>query len=79
MSSAVHTVQFAWVRAHRAALVIALLAVALAATASVLVLRLATDNPRVAPTSVSTGHQQVPVKDACQSDLAGVRGVNRAC
>ena len=79
MSATVHTLQFAWARAHRAALVIVLLAVALAATAGVLVLRLATDSPHVATPSVSTGDVQRNDIACEQMDLPGVRGVEKAC
>jgi hypothetical protein len=79
MSTTVHTLQFVWARAHRTAVLIALLAVALAAAAAVLVLGLATDSPRVAPTSVSTDHQLQPTDNGCQRDLPGVRGVLKAC
>jgi hypothetical protein len=79
MSTTVHTLEFAWARAHRSALVIALLAVALAVTAGVFVLGLATDSPHVARTSVSTGHYLQPNDNGCQQDMPGVRGVLKAC
>jgi hypothetical protein len=45
----------------------------------VFVLGLATDSPRVATTSVSTGDHLQPNDNTCQQDLPGVRGVFEAC
>lgn len=79
MSTALHTLHVTWARAHRSAVLIALLALALAVTAGVFVLGLATGNPPVAATSVSSDHPQRPTDNGCQQDLPGIRGVMRAC
>jgi hypothetical protein len=56
MSVTVHTPHFVWARAHRAALVIVLLAMALAATTGLLIARIVSDAGAAPATSVSTVH-----------------------
>ena len=56
MSVTVHTPHFVWARAHRAALLIVLLAMALAATAGLLIARIVSDAAAASATSVSTVH-----------------------
>jgi hypothetical protein len=63
MSVTVHTPPLVWALAHRAALVIALLAMALAVTAGLLVARLVSDAAPAPATSVSTVH--LPTIDTC--------------
>jgi hypothetical protein len=70
MSVTVHTPQLVWARAHRAALVIVLLAMALAATAGLLITRLVSDAAPAHATSVSTVHVP-PIDDCLQLDRPG--------
>lgn len=56
MSVTVHAPHFVWARAHQAALVIVLLAMALAATAGLFIARLVSDAAPAPATSVSTVH-----------------------
>jgi hypothetical protein len=65
MSVTVHTPQFIWARAHRAALVIVLLAMALAAIGGLLVARLVSDAAAAPATSVSTVHVPTSGQDNC--------------
>jgi len=65
MSVHVHTSSLDWARVHRAALVIGILCVALAATLGLLAARVFTGTSPAPASSVSTVH--VPVTDnACQ-------------
>jgi hypothetical protein len=70
MSATVHTPQLRWARAHRAALVIVVLCVALAATLSLFTVRLLTDGGR-APTTSVTDFQLRPTDNGCQTADAG--------
>jgi hypothetical protein len=63
MSATVHTPSFIWARAHRAALVIVLVAMALAVVAGLVIARLVPDASPAPATSVSTVH--VPPIDNC--------------
>ncbi|HEV7186941.1 MAG TPA: hypothetical protein VGN28_03515 [Blastococcus sp.] len=67
MSVTVHTPHFVWARAHRAALVIVLLALALAATAGLLIAQLAS-NAAPAPVSTVHGPTFVPVPTVSQDN-----------
>jgi hypothetical protein len=70
MSAILHTPHYVWARAHRAALVIVLLAMALAATAGLLVARIVSDAGAAPATSVSTVHvpRFVPVPTPAQDN-----------
>jgi hypothetical protein len=78
MTVTVHSPQFIWARAHRAALVIVLLAMALAATAGLLVARIVSDAAPAPATSVSTVHAprfvQVPTSGGDNCPQMGRRG-----
>jgi hypothetical protein len=63
MSVTVHSPQFVWARAHRAALLLVLVAMALATAAGLLITRLVSDAAPAAGTSVSTVH--VPPVESC--------------
>lgn len=70
MSVTVHTPQLVWARAHRAALIIVLFALALVAAAGLVAARLVSDAAPAQGTQVSTGH--VPAVDNClQADRPG--------
>ena len=56
MSVTVHTPSFLWARAHRVALVIVLLAMALAVAAGLVIARFVADATPAPATSVSTVH-----------------------
>jgi hypothetical protein len=78
MSVTVHTPHFVWARAHRAALVIVLLAMALAATTGLLIARVVSDAAPAPATSVSTVHGptfvHVPPSDQDICPQQGRRG-----
>jgi hypothetical protein len=63
MSVTVHAPSLLWARAHRAALVIVLLAMALAVAAGLVIARFVADATPAPATSVSTVH--VPPIDNC--------------
>jgi hypothetical protein len=71
MSVTVHAPQLVWARAHRAALVIVVLAMALAATVGLLAARLVSDAAPAPATSVTTVHVP-PIQNPCmQLDRPG--------
>jgi hypothetical protein len=70
MSVTVHTPSYVWALAHRTALVIVLLAMALAATAGLVITRLVSDAAPAPATSVSTVHQP-PIDNCLQLDRPG--------
>lgn len=65
MSTTVPSPAHGWARAHRAALAIVLLTIALAAAVSLLAVRLATGSPPVPATSVS-GVPLHAISDGCR-------------
>jgi len=73
MSVTVHPQHFVWARAHQAALVIAVLAVALAATAGLLIARIVSDSASAPATSTVHGPTFVHVP-ASNDDICPPRG-----
>jgi hypothetical protein len=65
MTATVHTPSRGWVRAHLAALTIVLLSIALAASLSLLVVRLTSGATPIPVTTVSGGDIQ-PTDNGCQ-------------
>jgi hypothetical protein len=78
MSATVHTPPLRWARVHRAALVIVVLSMALAAALGLFAARLVADAGRAPTTSVSDV-QLRPTDNGCQLDRPGVGGVTRPC
>jgi hypothetical protein len=78
MSVTVHTPHFVWARAHQAALIIVLLAMALAATTGLLIARVVSDSAPAPATSVSTVHSptfvHVPASGQDNCPQQGRRG-----